>query len=759
MLLSVVVALLQVTAPTGVIVGTVRDDAQERPLPGVRVETGSAGGVTSDSLGHYRIVGLGAGPHRLRFSTPRYKPLELRVLLADASSETTVDVQLSDLPVQLPTLQVVAASDDPARAGEPSAELGRSALERDWVDWRQAGEVDVQRALADAPGVQGRGETAAGLHVRGGASSDNLVLLDGIPLFSAVHFSSASSAVNPDIVAGADLHAGVGSARFGDHLAGVVELETRDPGPDGFQVRGSVASTDVRQTVAGYLPGLPIGIVLGARTSVRDALMAENHQDRGNGYRDLVGVATSRIGDGRLRLVSFLAGNRLEFPSVGDADPQGAAPADAGELSTAANNTIAWDSHSQGLTWTRTGASGATLETAAWWAGSSARVGWQTARGPEQLRSDLSELGLSARVAWPRGLTVGGSFLRPSTRYEVTTAGTSSAVAPGLRLDAAPVVGSVFAERSWRPWRALRLSTGLRASTDFSGWAGIEPRVTALLDADANTRFGIGLGRSHQVVQSALNDESALGLLLGFDLPVAATAGLPVARADHLEMLASRHLAGGLDLSVSGYLRRASGLALGAASTVGFFPEDSLVVGRGNAAGVSGALELRRGPFAGSASLTVARDERTAGTTHYNASYGHGTSFAVDLGYRIQADTRLLARLQGGAQQPTSVVASGFEWTPLPSFGHSGELAGTPTNLPGAVNGARLPLYTRLDLGVRRAWHFRGFATGAELTTALSVTNVLDRQNVLGFVARPGGDLGVIRGLPRSLMFEVGWSF
>ncbi len=756
MLFPVVVALLQVAAPTGAIAGTVRDDAQGRPLAGVQIETGPAGGVTSDSLGHYSIAGLDAGPHRLRFFTPGYQPLELRVLLPDGSSETTVDVQLAARPTQLPTLQVVASSSDSSRR-DPIAELGRTALRRDWLDWRLAGEGDVHRALTAVPGVQGRGETATGLHVRGGASSDNLMLLDGIPLVSAVHFSSASSAVNPDVIAGADLHAGVASARFGDHLAGVVELETSDPAPSGFQARGSVASTDVRQTVIGYLPSLRTGIVLGARTSVRDALMGEGHGGQGSGYRDLVGVATSRVGDGRLRLVSFLAGNRLEFPSVGDVDLDSTAPEDAGELPGARNNSIAWNSHSQGLTWSRTSPSGAFLETAAWWVGSSARIGWQTADGVERLRSDLSELGLSARVAWPNGITAGGSLLRPTTRYEVTAAGTPSV--SGLTFGAAPAVGSLFAERSWLPWNALRLTTGLRASTDFSGWAGLEPRITALLDADANTRFGIGIGRSHQVVQSALNDESALGLLLGLDLPVAARPGLPVARADQLELLASRRLAEGLDLSVSGYLRRTSGVALGAASTLGFFPDDSLIVGRGDARGVSGALELRRGRFAGSASLTIARDERTAGAIRYDPSYGHGPSFSVDLGYRIQADTRLLARLQGGARQPTSVVAPGFEWTPAPSFGHSGELAGTPENLPGEVNGARLPAYTRLDLGVRRSWRVPGFATGTALTTALSVTNVLDRRNVLGLVARPGGGLGVIHGLSRSLALEVGWRF
>jgi len=44
-------------------------------------------GTTTDSLGHYTISGLAAGAHQLRFSYPGYTPLELRVVLADSSSD------------------------------------------------------------------------------------------------------------------------------------------------------------------------------------------------------------------------------------------------------------------------------------------------------------------------------------------------------------------------------------------------------------------------------------------------------------------------------------------------------------------------------------------------------------------------------------------------------------------------------------------------------------------------------------------------
>jgi len=104
-------------------------------------------------------------------------------------------------------------------------------------------------------------------------------------------------------------------------------------------------------------------------------------------------------------------------------------------------------------------------------------------------------------------------------------------------------------------------------------------------------------------------------------------------------------------------------------------------------------------------------------------------------------------------------VAPGFEWRPIQPLLESGELGGTPENLPGAVNGARLPDYARLDLGLSRAWHFPGMGQSAALFTAVSVVDVLGRRNVLGWVAGPDGITRPILGLRRGLTFEVGWRF
>ncbi|HET8835511.1 MAG TPA: TonB-dependent receptor [Gemmatimonadales bacterium] len=758
MLLVPVVVLLQAAAavaplpPTGEVTGRVRDGTAQLPLAEVTVTEAGRRSSLTDSAGSYRLDGLAPGSHRIKFVREGYDTLTIGVLVAD-SGIARVDVELMPQPVYLATLQVVG-SPVSVEAGPTAddAELDRVRLHDDWLNQRLAGAGDVLLALADLPGMQAGSERGAGVHVRGGATADNLVLLDGIPVFSAVHYAGSASAVNPDAVAGAELHPGVSSAQFGDHLGGVVELETRDAGPDPLAARGALGSGEVRQSVSGYIPALRTGISVGGRTTYRNALMGEGYDGQateGSGYRDLLTVATSDVAGGRLRAVSFFSDNSLAFPAFGD---NAAYSGSHGNYGPVARNDVSWNSWSQGLTWNRADTR-VKLETAAWAAGSSADVAWRGGEGPERLHSRLTQLGISGRVAWPSGddagTSVGASVVRSSTEYAVTGAG-------GLTLAAAPTLASVFAEHQWRPVAPVLISAGLRATSDFAGWTGLEPRVTVSVEPDAQTRFGVAVGRSHQALQSVVNDESVLGLLLGFDLPVAAGAGgVPVARADQLEAYAGRHLGSGLELAVTAFARRTADVALGAASTRDFFPGDSVVVGSGGASGVTGTVSLDRGPIHSRVSVTLARDTRTAGSTQYRTGYGNGTSVGVDLGYQFLGDTRAQVRFRAGAHEPASVVEPGFDYQPI----QDGELAGTPINLPGDINSSRLPSYSRLDLGLRRDWRIPGIGRGNRLTTAAALTNLLDRSNILGLVARTDGGLRGIQGTSRRLQLEVGWRF
>ena len=49
------------------------------------------------------------------------------------------------------------------------------------------GETDVLKTIQLLPGIQGGYEGTSGLNVRGGSADQNLVLLDGVPVYNSAH--------------------------------------------------------------------------------------------------------------------------------------------------------------------------------------------------------------------------------------------------------------------------------------------------------------------------------------------------------------------------------------------------------------------------------------------------------------------------------------------------------------------------------------------------------------------------------------------
>lgn len=62
------------------------------------------------------------------------------------------------------------------------------------------GEVDVLKALQYIPGIQAGTEGTAGLYVRGGGPDQNLILLDGVPVYNPDHLFGFVSIFNSDAI-------------------------------------------------------------------------------------------------------------------------------------------------------------------------------------------------------------------------------------------------------------------------------------------------------------------------------------------------------------------------------------------------------------------------------------------------------------------------------------------------------------------------------------------------------------------------------
>lgn len=101
------------------------------------------------------------------------------------------------------------------------------------------GENDLIKALQLLPGVQSGTEGSAGLYVRGGGPDENLLLLDGVPLYNVNHMLGFFSVFNSDAIKNVTLYKGSFPARFGGRLSSVVDVRMKDG--DDKKIRGSAS--------------------------------------------------------------------------------------------------------------------------------------------------------------------------------------------------------------------------------------------------------------------------------------------------------------------------------------------------------------------------------------------------------------------------------------------------------------------------------------------------------------------------------------
>jgi hypothetical protein len=90
------------------------------------------------------------------------------------------------------------------------------------------GEPDVMKGLQYLPGVKAGSEGSAGIYVRGGTPDQNLVLLDGVPVYNSAHLFGFVSTFNPSVIQNLELTKGGFPARYGGRLASVIDVRTRE---------------------------------------------------------------------------------------------------------------------------------------------------------------------------------------------------------------------------------------------------------------------------------------------------------------------------------------------------------------------------------------------------------------------------------------------------------------------------------------------------------------------------------------------------
>ena len=112
---------------------------------------------------------------------------------------------------------------------------------------------DVIKTLQLLPGVSSGTELLSGFYVHGGDGTDNLFLLDGVPIYQMSHLLGLFSSFNTDVIGSMDFYKSGFPARYGSKLSSVVDVTTRDGNFEEFHGTFSIGLIDGRFQLEGPL--------------------------------------------------------------------------------------------------------------------------------------------------------------------------------------------------------------------------------------------------------------------------------------------------------------------------------------------------------------------------------------------------------------------------------------------------------------------------------------------------------------------------
>lgn len=116
------------------------------------------------------------------------------------------------------------------------------------------GEVDVLKAIQLLPGVQSGSEGTSGLYVRGGGPDENLIILDGVPLYNVSHVMGFFFVFNADAIKNVTLYKGNFPAQYGGRLSGIIDVRQNDGNVSGYHGNFTVGLLAAKANVEGPIP-------------------------------------------------------------------------------------------------------------------------------------------------------------------------------------------------------------------------------------------------------------------------------------------------------------------------------------------------------------------------------------------------------------------------------------------------------------------------------------------------------------------------
>jgi hypothetical protein len=243
---------------------------EQKPIAGASVFIPAIQiGTTTDSLGNYLLL-LPKGTYFLQYSHVSYFIKREKVNLKES---IFLDVTLEENVQELNEIEITGQARD---HNVTSLDVGVNKLEMKEFKRMPAflGEVDVVKSILFLPGVTSVGEGTSNVNVRGSNSDQNLILMEGTPIFNPSHLMGLLSVFNPDVTKNITLYRGSIPAYFGGRASSVMDIESRGSNATKLNVQGGVGFIANRALLEGPLIKDKVQFLVASRFSFPDYLLS-----------------------------------------------------------------------------------------------------------------------------------------------------------------------------------------------------------------------------------------------------------------------------------------------------------------------------------------------------------------------------------------------------------------------------------------------------------------------------------------------------
>lgn len=245
--------------------GYLKDDYNGEGLVFANVSANNAQfGTTSNEYGFYSLT-LPVGDYQIAYS---YVGFRDNVVDLAATKDTVIDISL-----KTSTLDEIVIKGEVPKVSKQTEDYDQLPL--NMLDGLVAlgGEPDVIRMAQMRSGVSSQVDGFGGLQVRGGTADQNLVLLDGVPVYNTGHALGLFSIFNSSAIKSAKLIKGGFPARYGGRLSSIMDIRVNEGNNQKFEGDASISPLLLRASFQGPIQKGKSSYLVSARRTIIDPLL------------------------------------------------------------------------------------------------------------------------------------------------------------------------------------------------------------------------------------------------------------------------------------------------------------------------------------------------------------------------------------------------------------------------------------------------------------------------------------------------------